>query len=67
MTGNGYRLVRRTGINGWYVPDAAPIRFGLKDDWHVLRKYFLGLPLRKMRHRWRALFYDRAHRPHSPD
>jgi FkbM family methyltransferase len=66
MTKNGYRLVRRTGLNGWYVPETAPIRFGLEDNWHLLRKYYLGMPLRKMRHRWRALFYGRAYQRHSP-
>jgi hypothetical protein len=65
MKAKGYRLVRRTELNGWYVPANAPIRFGLGDNIHVLRKYFLGLHLRKMRHGWRRLFYDRAHQRHS--
>lgn len=67
MKANGYRLVRRTELNGWYVPASAPIRFGLGDNIHVLRKYFLGLHLRKMRHGWRRLFYDRARQRHSPE
>lgn len=67
LTRNGYRLVRRTELNGWYVPRAAPVRFGARDRWHVLRKYFLGLPLRKLRIRWRKLFYDRGHQRHAPD
>jgi FkbM family methyltransferase len=67
MTANGYRLVRRTELNGWYVPHNAPIRFGLGEDLRLLRKYYLGLPLRKMRHGWRRMFYDRAHQQHAPD
>lgn len=67
MTANGYRLVRRTELNGWYVPEDAPISFGAGERWRLLRKYYLGLHLRKMRHGWRRLFYDRAHQRHSPD
>jgi FkbM family methyltransferase len=55
MVAAGYRLVRRTGLNGWYVPTDAPIRFGLTEDLHLLRKYFLGLPFRVLRNRWRRL------------
>lgn len=67
MTRNGYRLVRRTEFNGWYVPAASPIRFGLADNWHILNKYYLGMPLRKIRRRWGKLFYDRTRQRHTPD
>ncbi len=45
----GYRLVRRIGHNGWYVPANAPVRFGFADRWRVLRKYYLALPFRILR------------------
>lgn len=51
----GYRLIRRTGLNGWYVPEIAaqPLGFaGLQ----IVRKYYLALPIRKLRdrkRRWR--------------
>jgi hypothetical protein len=66
MTASGYRLVRRTELNGWYVPASSPVRFGLGDNFHLLNKYYLGLPLRKMRHGWHRLFCDRVRRQHSP-
>ena len=67
LTKNGYRLVRRTELNGWYVPEASPIGFGIANSWQLFRKYHLGLPLRQLRIRWRTLFYDRAHQRHAPD
>lgn len=67
MMRHGYRLVRRTELNGWYVPRTAPVRFGLGERWHLNRKYYLGLPLRKLRVRWRKTFYDRSRQRHAPD
>ena len=55
MTANGYRLVRRTGLNGWYTPASSPISFGWQEELRLLRKYWVGLPFRKMRNRWRRL------------
>ncbi len=53
MKSRGYRLVRRTGLNGWFVPANAPIRFCLREEAQLLRKYYLGLPFRIVRNRWR--------------
>ncbi len=66
MKAHGYRLIRRTELNGWYVPASSPARFGLGEDLRLLRKYYLGLPFRLMRHRWRRLF-DPARQSHAPD
>jgi len=55
VTSSGYRLVRRTGFNGWYVPANAPVHFGWQDRWEVLRKYYLALPFRALRNASRAL------------
>jgi len=66
MKSRGYRLVRRTELNGWYVPAAAPIRFGLNEELELLRKYYLGLPFRVIRNRLRQLYVDPARRPHAP-
>lgn len=55
LTRAGYRLMRRTGLNGWYVPaDAAP---GLDwvGRWQIVRKYYLGLPFRVLRDARRRL------------
>jgi FkbM family methyltransferase len=66
MKAQGYRLIRRTELNGWYVPATSPVRFGLGEHLRLLRKYYLGLPFRVMRHRWRRLF-DPARQSHAPD
>jgi FkbM family methyltransferase len=50
----GYRLIRRTGLNGWYVPRAEAPRVGL-GWWQIARKYYLALPIRKLRDRKRRL------------
>jgi len=49
----GYRLVRRTCLNNWYIPrTAAPPRRSLGERARLFRKVFLGLPFRALR-RWR--------------
>ena len=50
----GYRLIRRTGLNGWYVPRSQAPRVGL-GRWQLLRKYYLALPIRMLRDRKRRL------------
>lgn len=45
----GYRIVRRYENNGWYVPHDAPVRTALSDYWEIWRKYYLALPVRKLR------------------
>ena len=60
MTAHGYALMRRTGSNSWYVPlDAAP-RLGLADRFWLWRKFYLGTPLRAVRHRWQMWRARRA-------
>jgi FkbM family methyltransferase len=69
LRGVGYRLVRRTDNNGWYVPQDAPVSFGWRDRWEVWRKYYLALPFRLVRNfsrRLRQPFKDRrAARDHA--
>jgi FkbM family methyltransferase len=55
LTENGYRLVRRVGNNGWYVPVGASIQVSLRDRWEIVRKYYLGLPFRMARNASRQL------------
>jgi FkbM family methyltransferase len=45
----GYRLVRRVGNNGWYVPAANPMPISTADRWEIVRKYYLALPFRVLR------------------
>ena len=46
---SGYRLIRRLGHNGWYVPADEPFRIASADRWEILRKYYLALPFRLIR------------------
>lgn len=50
MQKNNYQLLMRTGLNSWYVPQAKPYSFSVSAQFEYLRKYFLGLPLRKLRY-----------------
>ena len=54
LTRAGYRLIRRTGLNGWYVPRAQAPRVGL-GWWQIARKYYFTLPIRVLRGRKRRL------------
>ncbi|WBY00960.1 FkbM family methyltransferase [Ramlibacter tataouinensis] len=50
MQSQGYRLVLRTGLNSWYMPQSQAFSHSLAARLEFLRKYFLGLPLRKLRY-----------------
>jgi FkbM family methyltransferase len=54
----GYRLMRRTGLNGWYVPMADAPPMDLLGRWQIFRKYYLALPFRMLRD-WRRRRRDR--------
>ena len=49
LTARAYKLVRRTGLNNWYVPRDARYRPPLADRVELFRKMYLGLPIRKFR------------------
>ena len=57
LTRAGYRLIRRTGLNGWYVPrsKATWIGLGWFGWWQIARKYYFALPIRMLRDRKRRL------------
>lgn len=50
MRRNGYQLILRTGLNSWYVPATASYTFSWAARFEYLRKYYLGLPTRKLRY-----------------
>jgi len=54
LTQAGYRLIRRTGLNGWYVPSRAAPQLGW-GSLQLARKYYLGQLIRMMRDRKRDL------------
>ncbi|MCL5966775.1 MAG: FkbM family methyltransferase [Deltaproteobacteria bacterium] len=47
----GYRLVRRTGSNNWYVPRNSPRDASILDRIRLFRKMYLGTPFRAFRFR----------------
>lgn len=62
LTARGYRLIRRTNFNGWYVPAGAEVDVSWRERWEILRKYYLALPFRILRNASRRLrqpFKDR--------
>lgn len=50
MRESGYQLILRTGLNSWYVPADASYTFSVASRFEYVRKYYLGLPLRKFRY-----------------
>ena len=56
LRSRGYKWLRRTGLNSWYVPVGAEANAGLIGHCQFFRKHYLGLPFRRMREasrRWR--------------
>jgi FkbM family methyltransferase len=45
---NNYRLIKRTGVNNWYVPKDFDYSVDLIDKLKLFRKMYLGTPLRKL-------------------
>jgi FkbM family methyltransferase len=52
LTRRGYRFVRRTGINSWYVPRDCDFHVSLLGRWQLFRKVH-GTRLRAIKHRRR--------------
>jgi len=55
LRSHGYKWMRRTGLNSWYVPRNAPIAVALMGRWQFVRKHYLGLPFRHLREASRRL------------
>jgi hypothetical protein len=45
----GYKLIRRTGVNNWYLPKVMPFALNAAERWMLLRKMYLGTPLRVLK------------------
>ena len=50
LRASGYRLVKRTGLNSWYVPKQTPFPVALVDRVKLFRKVWLGTPVRAWKH-----------------
>lgn len=47
---HGYRVVKRTGVNNWYVPKRQPFHLSTRTErLKLFQKMYLGLPFRKIR------------------
>jgi FkbM family methyltransferase len=46
MRARGYKRVRRTGNNSWYVREDVPFPVSLFGRWQLFRKYNLSIPVR---------------------
>lgn len=55
LTGRGYKWVRRTGLNSWYVPADSAMAVSLEGYLQFIRKYYLGVPFRRLREALRRL------------
>lgn len=55
MQSQGYKWIRRTDINSWYVPAESNLRVGWLGRWQFFRKYYLGTPFRRLREVLRRL------------
>lgn len=57
----GYKLVKRTTLNNWYVPKERPFKMSSwRERLELVRKMYLGLPFRKLR-----LFLRRRREHHT--
>jgi FkbM family methyltransferase len=55
LRARGYKWVRRTGLNSWYVPIDSEMTVSPFGCWQFLRKYYLGVPIRRFRETKRKL------------
>jgi FkbM family methyltransferase len=59
MVATGYKRVRRTGDNSWYIPAEVPFHLSWFGRWQLLRKYYLSSPIRHMKRFLRKLRNNR--------
>ncbi len=63
---HGYRLVKRTGCNNWYVPRETRFPTAALETWALWKEIHLDTPVRCLRFalkRWRARRRERTGRP----
>ena len=52
LQSRGYKLIRRTGLNAWYVPHEHVSSISVRGHIELFRKYVLGLPFRLIKYHW---------------
>jgi FkbM family methyltransferase len=55
LQSRGYKWVRRTGLNSWYVPLDLAFPVSAFGRWQFVRKHYLGVPFRHLREAKRKL------------
>lgn len=55
LTKNGYQLLLRAGLNSFYVPANVVFSHSIRSRFEFFRKYWLGVPGRKMKYHARYL------------
>lgn len=55
LTARGYAWMRRTGLNSWYVPNETAPPLSPTGRVQFIRKYYLGVPFRRVREALRRL------------
>lgn len=55
LTKNGYQLLLRAGLNSFYVPANVVYKHSIRSRWEFFRKYWLGVPGRKIKYHARYL------------
>lgn len=49
ITSNGYKFLRRTNMDSWFVPKSHPQNPSLNMWYAYFRKYYIGLPVRRLK------------------
>jgi len=52
LRGKGYKRVRRTGFNSWYIPSQVRFPVSILGQLQLFKKYVLGAPFKRLR-KWR--------------
>jgi FkbM family methyltransferase len=60
LQSRGYKLIRRTGLNAWYVPRGHISPISLRGRLELLRKYVLALPFRLIKYHWQFRRYPNS-------
>lgn len=62
LVSRGYKWMRRTGLNSWYVPAGTPTKVGVFGHWQFFRKHYLGVPFRHLREASRRIRHGTGRR-----
>ncbi|MEX2579453.1 MAG: FkbM family methyltransferase [Verrucomicrobiales bacterium] len=55
LVARGYKFVRRTSLNSWFVPEESEETPSTLERYAFFRKYYLGLPARRLKRKLRGI------------